>query len=106
MIHFVPDSMMTVIEEMDKKIGEFMQRRADIVNRIISETAQFQAGEMVAVYDEGEHFLFYATVVQALFLKKQGIIAYRLKKQDGTMFTNEQFILHEIGPDELNGSNL
>ena len=99
MIHFVSDQAMTVIEEMDKKIGEFMQKRADLVNRIISETAQFEAGDLVAVLDQNEQFLFYATVVQALFLKKQGIIAYRLKQQDGTMFTNDQYILRPVQQD-------
>jgi hypothetical protein len=96
MIHFVSDQALNYIGEMDKKIGEFMQKRADLVNKIIDETAQFDAGDLVEVLNENEEFLFYATVVQALFLKRRGIIAYRLKKEDGTVFTNEKHTLRAV----------
>ena len=79
---------------MDSKIGEFMQRRAEVVNRLISETAVLKAGDTVRVY-EGQNFIFTGSVVQPLFVKRLGIIAYRIKKPDGTIYMNEECILHK-----------
>lgn len=90
MIHSLPEDKLRLINEMDRKIGEFMQKRADIVNSIIEEIAEFKAGELVKVYG-GDDFLFNATIIQPIFLKKNGIITYRVRKETGEVFTNEVY---------------
>jgi hypothetical protein len=92
MIHKVSEERLKFINDMDTKIGEFMQKRADVVNRIIYEVATFQSGDMVKVYDK-EKYICSGFIVQPLFLKKQGIISYRVRKEDGEVFINEKYTL-------------
>ena len=77
---------------MDRKIGEFMQKRAEIVNTLISEVALFEPGEIVQLWNGGT-IVGHGQIVQALFLKKQGLIAYRIKDEKGYIFTNLEFEL-------------
>ncbi|MES2388043.1 MAG: hypothetical protein V4543_08575 [Bacteroidota bacterium] len=95
MTHPIPDETLRLIEAMDSKIGEFMQRRADVVNRLIAETAYLKAGDEVEIFD-GVHFLFTGVVVQPLFVKRQGVISYRIRKPDGTIFTNETYRIERV----------
>jgi len=80
---------------MDKKIGEFMQKRADVVNRLIYENAALKTGDFVRIFD-GDTQLATGSIVQPLFLKRQGIITYRVKRDDGEVFINESYQLVKI----------
>ncbi len=95
MVHRITDDKLHFINEMDRKIGEFMQKRADIVNRIIYDVARFKSGDMVKVYDK-DKYICSGFIVQPLFLKKQGIISYRVRKEDGEVFINENYTLIKI----------
>lgn len=95
MTHSIPDDKLRLISEMDKKIGEFMQKRADVVNKIIYDTAVLKTGDFVKIYDN-EDYLCSGSIIQPLFLKREGIITYRVKKEDGEVFTNETFRLVKI----------
>jgi hypothetical protein len=95
MTHSIPDDKLRLIAEMDKKIGEFMQKRADVVNKIIYDSAILKTGDFVKIYDD-EDYLCSGSIIQPLFLKREGIITYRVKKEDGEVFTNESFRLVKI----------
>ncbi|SFC26706.1 hypothetical protein SAMN05421780_10470 [Flexibacter flexilis DSM 6793] len=95
MTHSIPEDKLRLIAEMDKKIGEFMQKRADVVNRIIYETSTLKTGDFVKIYD-GETYVCTGSVIQPLFLKRNGIITYRVKREDGEIFTNENYRLVKI----------
>ena len=92
MTHAIPDDTLRLITEMDKKIGEFMQKRADVVNKLIYENAELQTGDFVKIY-EGEEQVATGSIVQPLFLKRSGIVTYRVKRDDGEIFINEKFRL-------------
>ena len=92
MTHAIPDDTLRLITEMDKKIGEFMQKRADVVNKLIYENAAFQTGDFVKIY-EGEEQVATGSIVQPLFLKRSGIVTYRVKRDDGEIFINERYRL-------------
>ncbi len=94
MIHPIPEEKLHLINEMDKKIGEFMQKRADVVNTIIRASASLQAGDAVEIYDENS-FVSTGVIVQPLFLKRQGIITYRVRTESGEVFTNETYQLRK-----------
>ncbi|MGB3618041.1 MAG: hypothetical protein WBA12_07975 [Catalinimonas sp.] len=93
MTHEIPEEQLRLIAEMDRKIGEFMQKRAEVVNRIIYATAGLKAGDTVRIYDEQRTFQGTGVVVQPLFLKRQGLVTYRVRGEDGEVFTNESLIL-------------
>lgn len=95
MTHPIPEDKLKLIAEMDKKIGEFMQKRADVVNKIIYDSAVLKTGDFVKIYDRDE-YLCSGSIIQPLFLKREGIITYRVKKEDGEVFTNESFKLVKI----------
>lgn len=95
MTHSIPEEKLRLIAEMDKKIGEFMQKRADVVNRIIYETSTLKTGDFVKIYD-GDNYVCTGSVIQPLFLKRNGIITYRVKREDGEIFTNETHRLVKI----------
>lgn len=95
MTHPIPEEKLRLIAEMDKKIGEFMQKRADVVNKIIYESAILRTGDFVKIYD-GESYVCSGSIIQPLFLKREGIITYRVKKEDGEIFTNEHYKLVKI----------
>jgi hypothetical protein len=95
MTHPIPEDKLRLITEMDKKIGEFMQKRADVVNKIIYDSAILKTGDFVKIYD-GEEYMCSGSIIQPLFLKREGIITYRVKKEDGEVFTNETFRLVKI----------
>jgi|GEM_PF-941096 len=92
MTHPVPEQKLKLILEMDKKIGEFMQKRADVVNKIIYDSAELKTGDSVKVFD-GVELICTGSIVQPLFLKKAGVVTYRIKKEDGEVFTNETYRL-------------
>jgi hypothetical protein len=50
---------------------------------------------MVKVYDK-DKYVCSGFIVQPLFLKKQGIISYRVRKEDGEVFINEKYTLIKI----------
>ena len=95
MTHAIPDETLRLINEMDKKIGEFMQKRADVVNRLIYENADLKTGDFVKIFD-GENLVATGSIVQPLFLKRQGVITYRVKRDDGEVFINESYRLAKI----------
>ena len=95
MTHPIPDETLRLITEMDKKIGEFMQKRADVVNRLIYENAELKTGDFVKIFD-GDSLVATGSIVQPLFLKRLGIITYRVKRDDGEIFTNETYHLAKI----------
>ena len=95
MTHAIPEETLRLINEMDKKIGEFMQKRADVVNRLIYENADLKTGDFVKIYD-GDTLIATGSIVQPLFLKRQGIITYRVKRDDGEVFINENYRLAKI----------
>lgn len=95
MTHPIPDDKLKLISEMDKKIGEFMQKRADVVNKIIYDSAILKTGDFVKIYDRDE-YMCSGSIIQPLFLKREGIITYRVKKEDGEVFTNEIYKLVKI----------
>jgi hypothetical protein len=95
MTHSIPEDKLRLISEMDKKIGEFMQKRADVVNKIIYDSAVLKTGDFVKIYDS-EDYICSGSIIQPLFLKREGIITYRVKKEDGEVFTNEIFRLVKI----------
>ncbi|SDL31404.1 hypothetical protein SAMN05421823_105175 [Catalinimonas alkaloidigena] len=96
MTHDISDEKLRLIAEMDRKIGEFMQKRADVVNKIIYTTATLRAGDAVKIYDQAGVLLGTGTIVQPLFLKRQGIITYRVRRDEGDVFTNEEYRLERI----------
>ena len=95
MTHPIPEDKLKLISEMDKKIGEFMQKRADVVNKIIYDSAILKTGDFVKIYDRDE-YMCSGSIIQPLFLKREGIITYRVKKEDGEVFTNEIYKLVKI----------
>lgn len=92
MVHQLPDSQLKIIEEMDRKIGEFMQMRAELVNRLIAAVTVFNVGDLVEVYD-GSQLICTGSIIQPIFIKKQGLIAYRIRKDSGEVFTNQDFLM-------------
>lgn len=96
MIHTIPEDKLKLIAEMDRKIGEFMQKRAEVVNRMIYATATLKAGDGVNIYDAHGQPVGSGVVVQPLFLKRQGVITYRVRHEDGEVFTNESYRLELI----------
>ena len=95
MTHAIADDTLRLITEMDRKIGEFMQKRADVVNRLIYENAALKTGDFVKIYDE-EQLVATGSIVQPLFLKRQGVITYRVRRDDGEVFINEGYRLVKI----------
>lgn len=94
-VHEVPKSKLAVIEEMDRKIGEFMQRRCEFVNQMVKEIAHLEPGDRVLV-KSGNQVVCKGFVVQAVFIKRAGLITYRVRKDDGEDFTNTDFRLIKI----------
>lgn len=95
MIHSISQDKLHLIEEMDKKIGEFMQKRADVVNKIIYASAALKAGDVVKIFDKDD-YVCTGSIIQPLFLKRQGVITYRVKREDGEIFTNENYRLVKL----------
>ena len=95
MTHAIPDDTLRLITEMDKKIGEFMQKRADVVNKLIYENAELQTGDFVKIFD-GDEQIATGSIVQPLFLKRSGIVTYRVKRDDGEIFINGKFNLMKM----------
>lgn len=96
MTHSIPEDQLKLIAEMDRKIGEFMQKRADVVNRIIYASASLRAGDVVNMYNDQRELVGTGVVVQPLFLKRQGLITYRVRRENGEVFTNETLQLELI----------
>jgi hypothetical protein len=94
LLHKVPDNILQIIHEMDTQIGEYMQERADVVNQIIKELAVFEPGDFVKIY-AGDKIIAYGKVLQPLFIKKLGIVAYRIRTIEGEEFTNNHYHLEK-----------
>lgn len=94
-MHTIPDEKLRLITEMDKKIGEFMKKRADVVNHLIYENAILKTGDFVKIFD-GDNLIATGSIIQPLFLKREGIITYRVRKDDGEDFINENYRLAKI----------
>lgn len=94
--HKIEQDRLHMIREMDRKIGEFMQKRAEIVNHLVQQSAALEPGDIVKVYDQEGQFLFEGSILQPLFLKKLGIITYRIKREDGNVIINKDFILRKV----------
>jgi hypothetical protein len=95
MTHPISDETLRLIDEMDRKIGEFMKKRADVVNKLIYESAALKTGDFVKIFD-GEQLMATGSIIQPLFLKKEGVITYRVKRDDGEIFINTDYNLVKI----------
>lgn len=98
-LHPVPDNILQSILEMDSRIGECMQQRADVVNQIIKELAVFNTGDFVNIF-RGTEVIAQGRILQPLFVKKLGLVTYRIRTTDGEEFTNHHYYL-ELASEQL-----
>jgi hypothetical protein len=91
-LHPVPEHILQSILEMDSRIGECMQQRADVVNQVIKELAVFNPGDFVNIY-RGNEIIAQGRILQPLFVKKLGLVTYRVRTTEGEEFTNHHYYL-------------
>ena len=102
LLHHVPEPILQSILEMDSRIGECMQQRADVVNQVIKELAVFNPGDFVNIY-RGNEIIAQGRILQPLFVKKLGLVTYRVRTTEGEEFTNHHYFL-ELAKDLFNNS--